>query len=376
VAIALADKTRPVPHAELLRPLLAELCALGVAPERTTLIIGTGAHPPMAPDEFARVVPADILSAYPVCCHDVDGRAGLVHLGETGRGTPVWANRRFVEADLRIVLGIVEPHQFMGFSGGAKGAAIGLAGRETIDRNHALMAEPGARLGCFDGNPARQDVEEIGRLAGIHCVLNAVLNDRLEIVTVLAGEPGAVMAAGIARVRALREVRVPVPFDLVIASAGGHPKDINLYQAQKALAHASLLARDGGTLILVAACPEGTGSPGYERWMAGMGSYEAVLERFQREGFRVGPHKAYLVARDAARVRVRLVSEMAPSLVRALLLTPAPSLDAAVAEALADLPPGGRVAVMPSAVATIPLVAGSDCSEEHKRARDAADCPP
>ena len=103
---------------------------------------------------------------------------------------------------------------------------------------------------------------------------------------------------------------MPAPFDLIIASPGGHPKDINLYQAQKALAHASLVMKDGGTVILVAACPEGTGSASYEQWMEGVTSYEAVFEKFKREGFRVGPHKAYQIARDASRVRALMLSQM------------------------------------------------------------------
>lgn len=356
VAIAVADKTRPVPHHVLLPPLLAALDAGGVSPARTTLIIGTGAHPPMLPSEFSNIVPPDILAAYAVRCHDAGDGATLVYLGETTHGTPVWANRHFAEADLRIVVGIIEPHQFMGFTGGAKGAAVGLAGHETIEHNHALMAHPRARLGHLDDNPARQDVEEIGRLMGIDLALNAVLNENAEIVDILAGDPGTVIRAGAARVRALRQTAVAAPFDLVIASAGGHPKDINLYQAQKALAHASLLVRDGGTLILVAACSEGTGCPEYERWMAGLESCHAVFQRFQREGFHIGPHKAYLIARDAARVRVLLVSEMDPSLVRRMLLTPATNLDVAVTDALGRLPSRGRVAIMPAASATIPLV--------------------
>ncbi|MCX7826801.1 MAG: lactate racemase domain-containing protein, partial [Verrucomicrobiae bacterium] len=253
-------------------------------------------------------------------------------------------------------VGNIEPPQFQGFSGGVKSAAIGLAGRETISRNHALMIEPCASFGRFEDNPARQDVEEIGRIIGVHFALNAVLNENKEIVGALAGRPGAVMRAGIPLVRRLYEVRVPAPFDLVIASPGGHPKDINLYQAQKALAHASLVTKTGGTVVLVAACPEGTGSHSYERWMEGVTSFDEVSERFRREEFRIGPHKAFQIARDAARVRAWLVSEMAPDFVRRLLLTPATSLQEAVATTLRDLSPGARVGIMPWANATMPAL--------------------
>ena len=355
-AVAINDKTRPVPHAHLLPPLLARLEALGLPPAAITLVIAAGAHPPMPPDEFAQVVPAGVLARYPVVCHDCDDAGELVYRGATARGTPVWVNRRYAEADLRLVVGNIEPHQFMGFSGGVKSAAIGLAGRDTITRNHAHMTEPAARLGQYAGNPAREDVEEIGRLVGVHYALNAVLNRHKQIVQVVAGDPMAVMQAGIPLAEAIATVPVAAPFDLTLASPGGHPKDINLYQAQKALAHAALVTRPGGTIILAAACPEGAGSDHYERWMADVDSYEAVFAKFARESFHIGPHKAYQIARDAARVRVRLVTDMPPDLARRLLLPPA-ALDDALAEALASLPPGGRVGILPNANATVPRLA-------------------
>ncbi len=142
----------------------------------------------------------------------------------------------------------------------------------------------------------------------------------------------------------------------MIASPGGHPKDINLYQAQKGLAHAALVTRDGGTIILTAACPEGTGSQSYEQWMEGMMSYQAAFERFEREGFRIGPHKAFQIARDAARVRALLVSHMPSDFVRRLLLIPAGSLEEAIALVRDNLPSGPRVGVMPWANATIPAI--------------------
>jgi nickel-dependent lactate racemase len=356
-AIAINDKTRPVPHAHLLPPLLRRLERLGLRRKAIMLLIATGAHPPMPPAEFGRVVPAEVLARYPVLCHDADDTAKLVHLGATSRGTPVWVNRHFLEADLRLVVGNVEPHQFQGFSGGVKSAAIGLAGRETVDRNHALMTDPRARLGRYADNPARQDVEEIGTRIGVQFALNVVLNRQKQIVHTVAGEPRAVMEAAISLSRQVSKAPVAAPFDLVIASAGGHPKDLNLYQAQKALAHAALVTHDGGAVILAAACPEGTGSQRYVDWMEGIDSHRAVLDRFEGEPFSVGPHKAFLMSRDAVRVRTFLVSEMAPGLVQRLLLTPAADIDVALKLALPDLPRGARVGIMPRASSTISDIA-------------------
>ncbi|NBF41229.1 MAG: nickel-dependent lactate racemase, partial [Spirochaetes bacterium] len=268
VAIAVNDKTRPVPHGELLPPLLARLESHGIARDHITLVIATGTHPPMRPDEFTAILPSDIVERYRVVSHDVGEEDNLADLGTTSRGTPVQVNRRFVEADLRIVIGNIEPHQFMGYSGGVKSAVIGLAGRETINTNHAMMTLPGAMLGHFEDNPARQDVEEMGRMLKVDLALNAILNDHKKIVQVIAGEPAEVMRVGMPRVRELYVVEVDEPFDLVIASPGGHPKDINVYQAQKGLAHASLITRAQGEIVLAAACPEGSGSRSYETWVS------------------------------------------------------------------------------------------------------------
>ena len=158
--------------------------------------------------------------------------------------------------------------------------------------------------------------------------------------------------------RRVNQVEVNEPFHLMIVSPGGHPKDVNLYQAQKALAHAALVTRPGGTVLLAAACPDGTGSEAYDAWMAdpAMTSHAAVLERFAREGYRIGPHKAFQISRDASRVRARLYSAMAPAFAARLLLDPIPDFQAAVARAVEALPPGSRIGVMPRANATIPIL--------------------
>lgn len=355
-AIAVNDKTRPVPHQDLLPPLLDRLEALGLPPEAITLVIATGTHPVMPPDEYERILPANILAHYPVMCHNAYDQTTLTYVGDTRRGTPVWINRHFAQADLRLVVGNIEPHQFMGFSGGVKSAVIGLGGADTINTNHALMSHPQSQLGQFDDNPARQDVEDMGQMVGIHFALNAILNDHKQIVEVMAGEPAAVMQAGIPRVQALYQVAVPQPFDVMLVSPGGHPKDINVYQTQKGMAHAALVTKPGGAIILAAACPEGTGSDKYEQWVMGKTSHQEVFDSFEGAGFKVGPHKAFQISRDAARVRVLLISDMEPDFVRRLLLTPVANLANALQITLPNLPPNARIGVMPLANATIPML--------------------
>jgi len=357
-AIAINDKTRPVPHAQLLPPLLKRLEEMGILPEDITLVIATGTHPVMPPEQYRWILPEEIVTRYPIICHDAQDKATHVYLGETTRRTPVVINRHYMAADLRIVVGNIEPHQFQGFSGGVKSAAIGLAAKETINHNHAMMTHDHARLGIFDTNPARQDVEEIGHLINIHFAHNALLNDKKQIVHVLAGDPFAIMKQAIPQVKQIYQVSVGDPFDLMIVSPGGHPKDINMYQSQKGFAHATLVMKAGGTVILCAACPEGTGSDSYEQWITdeSMTSYEAVFERFGREGFHIGPHKAFQIARDAAKVRVLLISLMEPEFVRRLLLLPAADLQSAIDAVAASLPPDARIGIMPAANSTIPVL--------------------
>ena len=359
-AIAINDKTRPVPHDHLLPPLLAMLEEAGMPASAITLIIATGTHPPMLPEEFPAVVPAPILSRYRVISHDASDAGSLVDLGTTSRGTQVRVNRHYAATDLRIVVGNIEPHQFVGFSGGVKTAVIGLGGRETITANHSMMMDPKSQIGRYDDNPARQDIEEAGELLGVHFALNAVLNGGKQITHALAGSPRLLMPAGIDLVRRVFQVEVEAPFDLMIVSPGGHPKDINVYQTQKGLGHASLVTRPGGEILLLAACPEGTGSKGYEAWMLAPGrdSYTAVIEQFRAEGFRIGPHKAYQIARDASRCKVSLLSELPQDFSKRLLLEPIADLDQAIEAALARLGPGARIGIMPRANATIPVLKG------------------
>jgi lactate racemase len=354
VAIAINDKTRPVPHDLLLPPLLARLAARGYPPEAITFLIATGTHTPMPPSTHPQVVHPGILDRYTVVSHDCDAE-DLVDLGTTERGTPVRVNRRFAEADLRIVVGNVEPHHFAGFSGGVKSAAIGLAGRETITTNHAHLMDPRATLARFADNPLRQDIEEIGRRMAIHAALNVVMNRHKAIVKAWFGPPRAVIEAAIPEIRRIYEVPVSEPFDVMITSPGGYPKDINLYQAHKAVSCANRITREGGTIILVAACEDGVGSEGYAAYMArGFPTHEAVMAQFVQEPFRIGPHKAYIFARDAVTLNaIWVVSDIEPARVRRLLLTPGTiweALDAVVA----TLPTAARVGVMPYTNATIP----------------------
>lgn len=356
VVIAVNDKTRPVPHELILPGLLKKLSELAISDNAITLLVATGTHAPMPDTEMDRLLPPGLAQRYRVVSHNCDDDRNLVVLGKTSRGTEVAVNRLFHEADLKIVTGNIEPHHFAGFSGGAKSAAIGVAARATIRQNHRYLLEPDSFLGIYETNPLRQDIEEIGRLMGIDLSLNIIMNANHQVVKAFCGRPENVMKAGIPLSREICQTEIDDRYDLVIASAGGYPKDINLYQAQKALTHASLLTRDGGTVILAAACAEGVGSLGYEKFMEGINSTDQVYEKLAQQGFDLGAHKAFLFARQIERVHILLLSQLAGSKVRSLLLTPIQTLEEAISRAIEDIKTPTRIAVLPHATQTIPNI--------------------
>ncbi len=363
-AVAINDKTRPVPHNLLLPPLVHWLNERGFKREDITFIIASGTHTPMLPAEHHLIVPKEIDEQFRIISHDADREDSLVNLGVTSSGTPCTINRIFAEADLKIVVGNIEPHQYMGWSGGVKSAVIGLGGAESIRTNHAMLSLKGASPCRYDDNPVRQDVEESGRLIAVHLALNVVMNDKKEIVSVFAGNPVSVMKRGINEALSLFTAAVSSRSDLVITSPGGYPKDINLYQTQKALRHASAAAKPGAPMILAGCCIEGVGSGPYEAWMNDKTSHEEVRNTFNQEEFKLGPHKAMLFAADAMGRDVYLVSDLPRETVKKMLLKPAASVQDAIDEIRetwrekqqSSRKRPIRAAILPYGYSTVPII--------------------
>jgi nickel-dependent lactate racemase len=354
-AIAVNDKTRLVPHEYLLPPVLDYLQTnLGIQKTNIHFIIASGTHAPMKPDEFHLTLPDWIISEYEIMVHDCDDDDSLIPIGKTTRNTPIRINQQFMNADLKIVVGTIEPHHFAGFSGGVKTAAIGLTDRETIRTNHAHLLDENAKIASYEQNPLRQDIEEIGEIIGVDLALNVVLNSEHEIIEVIFGEPKEVMKRGVEKSKMICQTPVRGKHDLVIASGGGYPKDINLYQAQKAISHSALILKDGGTIILAAECRDGIGSPGWSRFIGEITSADEIPNKFQSEGFDLGSHKAFLLYRQLQKARIILVSNMASDEVRKFFMEPADSIDSALQSCLPQLNSDSRIAIMPHAINTIP----------------------
>jgi nickel-dependent lactate racemase len=279
----------------------------------------------------------------------------VVRLGTTTRGTPVEITRAVVEADLRVCVGNLELHYFAGYSGGAKAILPGCASRATVQANHAMMVRPEASAGRLEGNPVRADLEEGAAMASIDFVLNVVVDGQHRILGAVAGDVTAAHRRGCELVAEQGIVPVSQLADVILVSAGGYPKDLNLYQAQKALDNAAYAVRDGGIMILLAECSEGLGNKTFEAWMREAHSPDDLLARIQRE-FVLGGHKAAAVAAVLKRASVYLVSSMPADLVRSYGLEPFAGLPEALEAALVQAGPDARVLAMPQGGSVLPVL--------------------
>ncbi|OGO28395.1 MAG: hypothetical protein A2Z16_09070 [Chloroflexi bacterium RBG_16_54_18] len=351
VAIVTSDFTRPCPSGLLIPFILDELSSAGIPDQDIFIVLGTGIHRIMTTDEIEKTVSPEISRRIRTINHDIND---TIHLGVTSRGTPVEIFRPLVEADLRICLGVVEYHWYAGFSGGAKAVLPGCASRSTILANHALMVQPGVGAGRITGNPLRLDLEEGCAMLGVDFLLNVVAETH-RVVAAVAGDLTAAHRRGCEVVAERGSIRLSQPADIVIASAGGFPKDINLFQAHKGMEHASYCVRDGGHLILIAECREGLGNSTFESWMMEASSPQEIQERF-RAGFVMGGHKAVAIANIVNRVSVSLVSSFPDELVKRLFMVPYPSPQAALEDALEELGQTSQVLVLPYAGSTVPEI--------------------
>ncbi len=354
IAVITSDITRPMPTWRVMPALLDEMYAAGVSREDITLIFALGSHRCHTPEERRRL--AGDRAWQEITCVDLDS-GDCVHVGTTSRGTPVDIDRRVVTADRRICLGNIEYHYFAGYSGGAKAIMPGVSTRDAIQANHSRMVQPTACAGRLERNPVREDIEEAASMVGVDFILNVILDSRKEIIRAVAGEVTQAHRAGCAFLDTLYRVEIPERADIVLVSQGGTPKDLNLYQTQKALDNAKHAVKPGGVVVLMGSCAEGLGEKIFEEWMLSAPSPHALVERIQRE-FRLGGHKAAAIAMVLERADIYLVSDLEGAFVERLFMKPFPTPQEAYDAAVAKCGPGATVLAMPWGGSTLPWVAG------------------
>lgn len=264
IAIITSDITRPMPTYTVMPALLDELYAGGARPEDITLVFALGSHRAQTPEEMRHLAGEQAWAQ--IRCVDSDP-ADVVHLGVTSAGTPVDITRVVAEADRRICLGNIEYHYFAGYSGGAKAIMPGVSTPSAIQSNHSMMVRESACAGNLEGNPLRRDIEEAAAMCGVDYILNVVLDEHKQIVCAVAGDVTLAHREGCRYLDRLYRKDIDHRADIVIVSQGGAPKDLNLYQTQKALDNAKHAVAKGGVVILVGSCREGLGGTTFQEWM-------------------------------------------------------------------------------------------------------------
>jgi len=349
-AISVCDITRPAPNPVTLPPLLDRLHQAGIPVEGITILIATGLHRGATEDEINTIVGPEIAAKYRIVSHDAKVLSDHVYLGATGRGTPVHIDRRFIEADLHITLGFIEQHLMLGFSGGRKLIAPGLAAQETIKVIHSprFMREPMATEGSIASNPLHAELLEVARMARHDFMLDVTLTQARKISGVFAGDPVQAHAAGVAFVEQTCLEHLEEPVDAVITSAAGYPLDLTFYQIVKGITAATHIVKPGGRILVVAQCAEGVGSPEFARRLSGMRDFKSFLEEIRTAPVEVDQWQLEKLALTGEKFDLFFYT---PGVTRGQLGFLAEwayaTLGEAIAATLDGLPPNARVALVP-----------------------------
>ncbi|WP_019878515.1 nickel-dependent lactate racemase [Succinispira mobilis] len=355
VAFICNDPTR-VANTHLFLPILVkELNDNGIPDQAMRIVFALGTHRLMSHDEMVEAVGADLASRLTMYNSDCQDSAQFDYFGETSFGTPVYLNKYITEVDHVICTGSIVHHFFSGFGGGRKAVLPGVAAYETIRKNHSLMLDPNAILGKLDGNPVYEDQVEGAKLYPPSFLINVVLDEQKNFLKIFAGDFIAAHLEACKFVDQVYGVPVPELADIVIASCGGYPKDINIYQLQKTMDNAWCAVKPGGVVIILGECEEGSGSKTYEDTMLKFPSPEAV-EANLRQNFQIGAHKAYAVTRLMKRADFILVSALDKQLAKQLLFTAVDSVDEALELAKAKVGNQPKITLMPQGSLTVPLV--------------------
>ncbi|MGI6678294.1 MAG: nickel-dependent lactate racemase [Dehalobacterium sp.] len=352
IVIIISDITRPCPSSILLPPVLDELNQAGIRDQDITIVSALGVHRPHTVAEMKKLVGPQVYER--INCIDSYGEEGdFIQVGESSIGTPFQVFRPVVEATKRICLGNIDYHYFAGYSGGVKALVPGVCTRATIQANHRMMLHPKAKVGIIEGNPVRRDMEEVIDHLSIDFILNVVLDEEKNLMAAVAGDFIHAHRAGCKILDQAYRLPIRELADIVITSPHGFPKDINIYQAQKALDNARWAAKPGGIIILVAECGEGLGESTFSRWIEEANSPQDVLTRIA-DDFQLGGHKAAAIADMAEQFQIFLVSALPAKTAQKLFMTPFQDVNQALQEALRIKGREAKVWVMPTGGTTLP----------------------
>lgn len=349
--VVICDITRPVPNEIILRPLLRTLEESGIPRDRILILVATGLHRPSEPNEVVEMVGPRIAAEYRIEDHRGQERDEHTYLGQSPRGVPIWIDSRYVQADLKITTGLIEPHLMAGFSGGRKLICPGIAGLDTVKVWHGpdFLEHPRADCGILDGNPVHEENTWIARKVGCDFIVNVVIDSERRPLKFVAGDMEAAFLEGVEFVRDVVVDTVPEPVEIVVTSCAGYPLDTTFYQAVKGLTGALPIVKQGGTIILAASLTEGIGSPQFQQLFRENASLEVFVQRILgKDYFVMDQWQLEELAKVCRKAKVKIVSDGLPAeTLNRLFVESAPTVEQAVADSLLEYGSGARIAVIP-----------------------------
>ena len=349
--IAICDITRPVPNELILKPVLRTLEEAGIARQNITILVATGLHRPNLGEELVEMVGPEIAANYRIENHYGQELDQHTYLGQSPRGVPIWIDSRFVQADLKITTGLIEPHLMAGFSGGRKLICPGIAALETVKVWHGpqFIEHPNADCGILDGNPVHEENTWIARRTGCDFIVNVVIDSERRPLKWVAGDMEAAFLDGVQFVKEVVRDTVAEPVDIVVTSCAGYPLDTTFYQSVKGMTGALPIVKQGGTIIVAASLSEGIGSPQFEQLFRDHASLEIFVERILgKDYFVMDQWQLEELAKVRRKAKVKMVSGgISPEILSGLFVEPASTVEEAVAASLAEYGPSATVAVIP-----------------------------
>jgi nickel-dependent lactate racemase len=344
------------------------LHAAGIPRERVLILVATGLHRANTPHELREMVGDEILEGYQIACHNGQALSEHTYLGESPRGVPMWIDSRYLAAELKITVGLIEPHFMAGYSGGRKLICPGIAALPTIRAWHSpdFLEHPLASTGMLQGNPVHEENTWIARRAGCDFIVNVVIDDQRRPLFFVAGDMEAAFQAGAEFVRRIVTDTVPEPVDIVVTSGAGYPLDTTFYQSVKGIVAALPIVKEQGTIIVAAGMSEGIGSPEFASLFRENATLDLFMDRIlSKNYFVMDQWQLEELAKAARKARIRVVTGgLSAETVRALFVDWAPTVEQAVDEALAQYGPQARIAVIPKGpyvMATVARDEGPAC---------------
>lgn len=360
--ILICDITRPVPNPVILRPTLKVLEESGIRREDILILVATGLHRPSTEAERVEMLGEEIARNYRVEDHHGTRLEEHTFLGTTESGVPAWIDSRYVEADLKITTGLIEPHLMAGYSGGRKLICPGIAAIETVKIWHGpkFLEHPNADCGILEGNPVHEENTRIAWLAGCDFIVNVTMDKDRKVTSVVAGDMEAAFLEGVAFVEKVVKAPVSEPVDVVVTSSAGYPLDTTFYQAVKGLTGCLPIVKQGGTIILAASLSEGVGSPEFQSLFRENPSLDVFMERILgRDYFVLDQWQLEELAKVRRKVKVKIVSDgLPPEELAKLFVEPAESVESALEASLAEYGADASVAVIPKGPYVLPTLAG------------------